>query len=672
MISPDQPRSSSQSRALRSAPAAYDDVFPSSRSDCHPSPPQLPLTIPDDSTRPKTLRDLSNESIRQDGSPHLLPGGRFLRDPLKPGSRSASQSPFRLTMPGISPAQLAFSAMQYLPVPAIILNNLKTVVLANEAMGRMLGILTEDTDEEDASATIEHLRGQTLSQVGVDMLQDGRPLWVTWEAFLDSLVEELDVRQSTKDRQQSRASGDATPTTCSMLGQERCGNSSSRQNQNAIVDVVISRKGIDRTTFDDRYKTKASEYQVFASMIITIWELEDRQTFFTLTFTSTQSPPSSLASTRRSVARPSILEAAERRSISHSNPSSVSSSRDSNSPSFHHPGVVTMSSSPFPPMGPPSVATHSSTPSFLQKMILMKDALLNNTQMPILVMWKDGSVTFPNQAARKLFQKGAPLDAAVDGFELLKYWDMYNEDFSRQLTVEEYPISILLKTEQPFGSLRIGMYDAQGKKVIYDVLGEAIRDDTTGEFLAGVVTGRDVTGMTEEIEQIKERDEERFKLICETMPQLVWTTKPDGWVDFFNTRWFSYTGLSGRQSYGRAWVNAFHPDDLPETLAKWEHSLATGDPFMMEYRCRDKNGCYRWFLGRASPLRNKDTGEIEKWFGKHPHIFSGFIVSDPGFRHMHRRSRRNFEQTQCQADTATAPKCNCAFSRYTLHRRSQT
>ncbi|KAM5355536.1 hypothetical protein ACJ41O_002182 [Fusarium nematophilum] len=518
-------------------------------------------------------------------------------------------------MPCISPGQLAFSAMQYLPVPTIVLNNLKTVVLANEAMGRMLGIVTEDSDEEDASATIEHLRGQTLSQVGVDMLQDGQPVWATWEAFLDTLVDEMGVRAPARDsRQHSQSGGDATPTTSTMPAPERHASPPTRQTQDAVVEVVITRKGISRTAFDSRYKAKESDYQVFAKMIITIWELEDRQAFFTLTFTSTQSSASTLPSTRRSIARPSILEAAERRSITHSNPSSVASSRDSNSPSFHSPGIVTMSSSPFPPMGPPSIATHSSTPSLLQKMLLMKDALLNNTQMPILAMWKDGSVTFPNTAARKLFEKDAPLDTSVNGFDLLHHWHIYTEDFSRRLETAEYPILTLLKTETPFSGTRIGMYE-NGKKLVFDVLGEAIRDDTTGEFLAGVVTGRDVTVMTEEITQIKERDEERFKLICDTMPQLVWTATPDGLVDFWNTRFYTYTGLSPENSLGKSWVNAFHPDDLVDAQKRWQHSLNTGDPYMTEYRCQSREGHWRWFLGRALPQRNKETGKVEKWFG---------------------------------------------------------
>ena len=443
-------------------------------------------------------------------------------------------------------------------------------------------------------------------------------MWATWEAFLDSQVEEMGVRTAAKDsRRPSQSGGDATPTATTMPIPERRPSPPSRKPQDSIVEVVITRKGVNKPTLDKLFDPKDSDSQIYAKMIITIWELEDHQIFFTLTFTSTESPPSTLLNNnKRAIAKPSILEAAERKSITHSNPSSVASSRDSNSPSFHSPGIVTMSSSPFPPMGPPSAATHSSTPSLLQKMLLMKDALLNNTQMPILAMWKDGSVTFPNTAARKLFEKEAPLDTSLNGFELMRYWHIYTEDFSERLEVDEMPICRLLKTEKPFTGLRVGMYDENRSRRVYDVLGEAIRDDSTGEFLAGVVTGRDVTVMTEEITQIKERDEERFKLICDTMPQLVWTATPDGLVDFWNTRFYLYTGLTPENSLGKSWVNAFHPDDLVEAHKRWQHSLATGDSYVTEYRCQSREGEWRWYLGRAMPQRNKETGKVEKWFGK--------------------------------------------------------
>lgn len=530
----------------------------------------------------------------------------------------------RLPIPTITPSQLAFSTMQYLPVPVIVINNLKTVVLANEAMGRMMGLISETTSQDDATVSIECLRGQTLSQVGIDMLQDGRPVWITWESFFDSLVRDVGVRPSATGAQQpSQTSpqtdpGDITPTIGTMPspGPGIHRPSTNLPSQDAVVEVVISRKDMGKTTFDSRYKAKASEYHAFAKMIVTVWEIEDKQTFFTLTFTNTNSASPSPPNTKKPVAKPSILDAADRRTLAISNPSSVASSHESSSPSFYSPGIITMSSSPFPPMGPPSLVAHSSTPSVLQKIILMKDALLDNTQMPILAMWKDGSVAFPNKAARQLLSVDADLDTCADGFDLLEKWELWDENFTRKLDVSEYPLSILLRTECPFPSMRIGVYDRYGNKHVHDMLGEAIRDDTTGDFLAGVVTGRDVTIITEEITQIRERDDERFKLICDTMPQLVWTASPDGLHDFFNTRWYSYTGLTPEECLGVEWQMPFHPDDRPEALARWQRSLETGDPYVMEYRCRSRDGQWRWFLGRALAVRNKDTGEIDKWFGK--------------------------------------------------------
>ena len=78
---------------------------------------------------------------------------------------------------------------------------------------------------------------------------------------------------------------------------------------------------------------------------------------------------------------------------------------------------------------------------------------------------------------------------------------------------------------------------------------------------------------------------------------------------------YDYTGLTEEESVGTGWQLPFHPDDMAVTGKKWGHSLATGDPYDTEYRCRRHDGQWRWMLGRALPLRNKKTGKIEKWYG---------------------------------------------------------
>ncbi|KNC96203.1 PAS domain S-box protein, variant [Spizellomyces punctatus DAOM BR117] len=99
------------------------------------------------------------------------------------------------------------------------------------------------------------------------------------------------------------------------------------------------------------------------------------------------------------------------------------------------------------------------------------------------------------------------------------------------------------------------------------------------------------------------------------MPQLVWTTAPDGSHEYFNTMWVEYTGYSIEESCGEGWKHVLHPDDYERVGLTWAGCLATGNPYQVEYRFkRASDGMYRWFLGRALPLRD-DNGEITKWLG---------------------------------------------------------
>lgn len=536
--------------------------------------------------------------------------------------RSVSNSPFRLQMPYVTPGQLAFSALQFLPVPVLVLNSLKTVVLANEAMGRLLGLISDESESgsEGASSVLEQLLGQSLSQVGIDMIQDGRPVWVAWDTFLDSVVDDMGGCQSPDNCAEPRASsynrshnGETTPTADSTESRHPL-----TQCQQTVVEVVVSRSDLHKSVLNPRLTTqKRTENQMYAKMIINVWDIADHQTYFTLTFTNSESKTHA-ASGRRAVARPSSLESADKKSVATvSNPPSASSSHGStSSPSYRiSPSSVSLSSTPFPPLGPP-FKSFQSAPSVLQKMTIIKDALLDNTETPIVAMWKDCTIAYPNAAARKLMIKGAETASASEGFDILSNWIVYTEDFSRPLEKREYPIAILLETQTPYSGMRVGVIDQDGKKLVLDILAEAIRDEETDEFLAGVVTCRDVTKLANEIDQIKARDAERFKTICDIIPQLVWTCDTEGSLEFFNTRWTDYTGMSFEDSLGiYNWTKVLHPDDVPETRIKWEHSLRTGEPYSAEYRCRTKEGEWRWLLGRAMPLRNPDSGKIEKWFG---------------------------------------------------------
>ena len=108
--------------------------------------------------------------------------------------------------------------------------------------------------------------------------------------------------------------------------------------------------------------------------------------------------------------------------------------------------------------------------------------------------------------------------------------------------------------------------------------------------------------------------EQRFRVLADTMPQMVWSTLPDGYHDYYNARWYEFTGMPEGSTDGEAWNGMFHPDDQDRAWGKWRYSLATGEPYEIEYRLRHRDGTYRWVLGRALPMR-EPKGAIVRWFG---------------------------------------------------------
>src|SRR5216684_2082234 len=120
----------------------------------------------------------------------------------------------------------------------------------------------------------------------------------------------------------------------------------------------------------------------------------------------------------------------------------------------------------------------------------------------------------------------------------------------------------------------------------------------------------------EEALQASERD---LSSIINTIPMLAWSARPDGFCDFLNQRWLDFTGLSAEQACGSGWGTTIHPDDAKGVLDSWQMALVTGQLADVEARMRRFDGEYRWFLLRASPLRD-ESGKIVKWYGTNTDI----------------------------------------------------
>jgi len=109
--------------------------------------------------------------------------------------------------------------------------------------------------------------------------------------------------------------------------------------------------------------------------------------------------------------------------------------------------------------------------------------------------------------------------------------------------------------------------------------------------------------------------EARFRQLADAMPQIVWTARPDGYLDYYNERWYEFTGLSRGTSGETGWEQILHPDDVQRCRETWNAAVGSGTPYNIEYRLRDgSENRWRWFLARALPVRDAD-GKIAKWFG---------------------------------------------------------
>jgi len=142
--------------------------------------------------------------------------------------------------------------------------------------------------------------------------------------------------------------------------------------------------------------------------------------------------------------------------------------------------------------------------------------------------------------------------------------------------------------------------------------------DTQGKIVGASKIARDISERVRAEQKIRE-SAERFRFLAESMPQKVFTAKPDGQADYFNQQWNEFTGSSFAELKGVGWVRLVHPDDVGETIRRWQRSVETGEPFQIEHRFRGKDGVYRWHLTRAHAMRDP-AGKVLMWISSNTDI----------------------------------------------------
>jgi PAS domain S-box-containing protein len=160
-------------------------------------------------------------------------------------------------------------------------------------------------------------------------------------------------------------------------------------------------------------------------------------------------------------------------------------------------------------------------------------------------------------------------------------------------------------------------------------------------------------------ERAVNQTEEQFRFLANAMPQLCWMANADGWIYWYNQRWYDYTGTTPEQMKGWGWQSVHDPKALPEVMERWKASIATGTPFEMVFPLRGAGGAFRPFLTRGVPTKDAE-GKIVHWFGTNTDISEQQKAAD-ALRESEERYRKLFDEPLTAPRRSGLPKSTRYF-----------
>jgi PAS domain S-box-containing protein len=241
------------------------------------------------------------------------------------------------------------------------------------------------------------------------------------------------------------------------------------------------------------------------------------------------------------------------------------------------------------------------------------DAVLEAAPVGIVMTDANGKLVLSNPETARIWGHH-PLPENVDEYAAWKaWWADGSGKHGHSLAPHEWTIARALSGDAaPSDRVEIEPFGSPGERRSVMLHAKPIRDKDK-QIVGAVVAQMDISPQVKAEEALRE-SEAKFRTIANAMPQMVWSTRADGYHDYYNEQWYNFTGMPVGSTEGELWNNMFHPDDQHRAWAQWQHSLETGETYEIQYRLRHRSGEYRWTLGRALPVRDT-SGRITRWMG---------------------------------------------------------
>jgi PAS domain S-box-containing protein len=236
-------------------------------------------------------------------------------------------------------------------------------------------------------------------------------------------------------------------------------------------------------------------------------------------------------------------------------------------------------------------------------------SILNGMGEGVLVADADGELILTNPAAERMIGRPPEVTPAATRSCV----EFYRPDTVTPFDADELPAARAIRGEEVDDLEMVLRPALTGSAIWVSATARPLRDES-GRVRGGVVVLRDITERKRAEEALR-ASEEQYHSLADFIPGALWTSRPDGSIDYANQFWSSYTGMTLEQTRGSGWTAVVHPDDAQRVSDIWAKALRSEGPVEVEYRLRRAaDGLYRWFLARGKAVRDR-AGRVVKWFG---------------------------------------------------------